>query len=129
MLKAFIGIAAVAGLVAAADMRLADAVQQGNKDAVRTLLKDKAEINAAQGDGMTALHWAAKNDDLELVKSLLAAGANPKATTRIGEITPLFLACQNGNAAMIEAMLKAGADAKAVKANGTTALMMAASSG
>ncbi len=122
-------ILAFAGLAAAGDLRLPDAVQQGNKEAVRTLLKEKADVNAAQGDGMTALHWAAKNDDLETVKALLAAGANPKVTTRLGEITPLFLACANGNAAMIEALLNAGADAKSVKANGTTALMMAATSG
>ncbi|MBZ5601879.1 MAG: ankyrin repeat domain-containing protein [Acidobacteriia bacterium] len=127
--KSFLALTAAAGLVAAGDMRIADAAQQGNKDVVKTLLKDKADVNAAQGDGMTALHWAASKDDLELVKSLLAAGANPNAKTRIGEITPLFLACTNGDAAMIQAMLNAGADAKSVKANGTTALMMAATSG
>ena len=64
-----------------------------------------------------------------MVKMLLAAGANVKAATREGAITPLFMACKNGNAAMIEALLKAGADANSVKANGTTALMTAAASG
>lgn len=127
--KTFIGIVAVAGLVAAGDLRLADAAQQGNKDAVRTLLKEKADVNAAQGDGMTALHWAADKDDLETARLLLAGGANAKAMTRIGEITPLFLAAKNGDAAMIDLLLKAGADAKSVKANGTTALMIAATSG
>ena len=130
MLKnVIIGFAAIAGMAAAADTRLADAAQQGNKELVRTLLKEKADVNGAQGDGMTALHWAANKDDLEMAKALLAAGANAKAMTRLGEITPLFMACTVGDAPMIDALLKAGADAKSVKANGTTALMMAASSG
>lgn len=111
------------------DTRLADAAMQGDKDAVRSLLKQKIDINAAHGDGATALHWAAYNDDLDMVKILLAAGANVKAATRDGAITPLFMACTNGNAPMIEAFLKAGADPKSVKANGTTALMIASASG
>src|SRR5258706_5213245 len=114
---------------AASDTRLADAAMQNDKDAVRSLLKQKADVNAAHGDGATALHWAAYNDDLELVKTLLAAGANVNAATREGAITPLFMACTNGNAAVIEALLKAGASASSVKANGTTALMLAAASG
>jgi uncharacterized protein len=114
---------------APSDTRLADAAMQGDKDAVRSLLKQKADINAAHGDGATALHWAAYNDDLDTLKLLLAAGANVKATTRDGAITPLFMACSNGNAAMIEVLLQAGADPKSVKSNGTTALMIAAASG
>ena len=121
----------MAALLAAAtgDTRLADAAMQNDKDAVRSLLKQKADVNAAHGDGATALHWAAYNDDLELVKTLLAAGANVNATTREGAITPLFMACSNGNAAVTETLLKAGANANSVKANGTTALMLAAASG
>src|SRR5215475_9311245 len=116
--KTFVGVLAAAGLTVAADTRVADAAQQGNKELVRSLLKEKADVNAAQGDGMTALHWAAQKDDVETAKLLLAAGANAKAVTRIGEITPLFMACTNGDAALIDALLKAGADAKSVKANG-----------
>lgn len=123
------GLCAAMLLSAATDTRLADAAQQGDKDAVRSLLRQKADINAAHGDGATALHWSAYNDDLEMVKILLAAGADPNVTTREGSITPLFMACTNGDAAMIEALIKAGADAKSVKSNGTTALMTAAASG
>jgi len=131
MTKSVIGGLCMAVLLAAASSytRLADAAMQGDKDAMRSLLKQKADVNSAHGDGATALHWAAYNDDLEMVKTLLAAGADVKATTREGAITPLFMACTNGNAAVIEALLKAGADAKSVKANGTTALMIAAASG
>ena len=101
----------------------------GDRAAVRSLLQQKADVNAAQGDGATALHWAASNEDLEMVKLLLAAGANVNAATRDGGITPLFMACTSGNAAIVEALLNAGASANSVKSNGTTALMTAAASG
>jgi ankyrin repeat protein len=119
----------VSALALASDARLSEAVMRGDRTAVQSLLKEGADIDGAQGDGSTALHWAAFNDDLETAKLLLAAGANVKVTTREGGITPLFMACTNGNAAIIEALLKAGADANSLKANGTTALMLAAASG
>ena len=114
---------------AGSDTRLADAAMQGDRAAVKSLLQQKAEVNAPQGDGATALHWAASNEDLEMVKLLLAAGANVNAATRDGGVTPLFMACTSGNAAIIEALLNAGASAKSAKPNGTTALMTAAASG
>ncbi|HLK69720.1 MAG TPA: ankyrin repeat domain-containing protein [Bryobacteraceae bacterium] len=121
----------MAALLAAAgpDTRLADAAMRGDKAAVRSLLKEKAPINTSQGDGATALHWAAFRDDQEMAQMLLDAGADVKAETREGSITPLFMACTNGSAGMVERLLKAGADANAVKSNGTTALMIAAASG
>ncbi|HEY6391570.1 MAG TPA: ankyrin repeat domain-containing protein [Bryobacteraceae bacterium] len=129
--KSIIGGLCMALLLSAAtsDTRLADAAMQNDKDAVRSLLRQKADVNSAHGDGATALHWAAYNDDLDMVKALLAAGANVNAATREGAITPLFMACTNGNAAVIETLLKAKADANSVKANGATALMLAAASG
>src|ERR1700722_16710676 len=114
---------------AAGEVRLADAAQQGDRAAVRDLLNQKEDVNKAQGDGMTALHWAASNDDLEMVQLLLNAGANVKAETRLGAVTPLFMACKNGNASIVEALLKAGASASAPDAHGTTPLMMAAAAG
>jgi uncharacterized protein len=113
----------------AGDARLSEAAMRGDKSAVQALLSQGVDIDGAQGDGSTALHWAAFNDDIETTKMLLAAGANVKVTTREGAITPLFMASTNGNAAIIEALLKAGADVHSVKANGTTALMLAAASG
>jgi len=78
---------------------------------------------------MTALHWAARHGDTALVKMLIAAGANVRATTRLGGYTPLLLASQIGHAQVIDALIAAGADAKGTTASGVTPLMFAAASG
>jgi ankyrin repeat protein len=108
---------------------LAEAAMQGDRETVRGLLKSGADVNSAQGDGMTALHWAASKDDVELAKMLLYAGANARATTRLGAYTPLLMAARNGNAAMIDALVRGGADPNGATSNGTTPLMLAAASG
>ena len=122
-----VGVSAM--LSAAATAPVADAAMNGDKAAVRALLKSAADVNAAQGDGMTALHWAAMNGDRELAEMLVFAGANVRATTRLGTYTPLFLASQQGHAAVISALLKAGSDVKAGTPNGTSPLMVAAAAG
>jgi ankyrin repeat protein len=116
-------------LSAAAGAPVADAAMQGNTEAVRSLLKQAADVNGAQGDGMTALHWAAMKDDADLAQLLLYAGANVRATTRIGAYTPLILAAKNGSATVMAPLLKAGADANVPTSNGATPLMLAAASG
>jgi uncharacterized protein len=108
---------------------VADAVREGNRAAVRALLDKGADVRAAQGDGMTALHWAAMNGDAEVVAMLVHAGADLKAATRIDAATPLLLAAENGHSAVVRALLDAGADANAADASGTTALMFAAGAG
>jgi ankyrin repeat protein len=108
---------------------VADAAQRGDREAVKTLLKDAADVSAAQGDGMTALHWAAMNGDAEMAQMLVIAGANVRAVTRLGSYTPLFLAARHGKAAVIPVLVKAGADPKQATATGTTPLMVAAQSG
>jgi ankyrin repeat protein len=125
-----IGALSLSALLSAAPSTpVADAAMQGNKEAVRSLLKQAADVNAAQGDGMTALHWAAMKDDADLAQTLLYAGANVKATTRIGSYTPLILAAKNGSAAVMTPLVKSGADVNAQTSNGTTPLMFAAASG
>ncbi len=126
-----VGILAVtlSVMLGAAAAPVADAAMKRDKEAVRTLLKDGADVNAAQGDGMTALHWAARNGDAELTQMLLFAGANVKASTRLGGYTPLLLAAERGHAPVIAALLAGGADAKVANALGTTPLMLAASAG
>jgi ankyrin repeat protein len=106
-----------------------DAAMHGNKDTVRALLKDGADVNTALGDGMTALHWAAQKGDVELAKMLLYAGANVKATTRVGGYTPLLIASRNGDASMVETLVTAGADPNSATTNATTALMLASANG
>lgn len=131
LIRGFCATALLCGSLAAApaDGRLADAAMNGNVDTVKLLLKQKVDVNAAQGDGTTALHWAAFRDDLDLAQLLLQSGANVKAATRNGAITPLTMAARNGSAAMVGLLLKAGADANTTSANGTTVLMDAAVSG
>ena len=112
----------------AAGPPVVDAVKSGNVEAVRALVQKRADVNIAEADGMTALHWAARNNDIESARLLVRAGANAKATTRYG-FTPLALAAQNGSAPMLELLLKAGADAKTAMPEGETTLMTAARTG
>jgi ankyrin repeat protein len=117
-----------AAVVRGAGSDVADAVMKGDTAVVRKLLLAKADVNAAQVDGATALHWAVYRDDVETADLLLKAGANVKAANREGT-TPLFMAALYGNPAMIERLLKAGADAKERGPNGETTLMFAARNG
>ena len=123
--SAFFLAAVSLSTAAAADAPLADAMEKMDRSAVRALLQRRADVNAPQVDGMTALHWAAYQDDFESVELLLRAGANVKAANRYG-ITPLTLAITNGDSAMVEALLKAGADPNTTLPGGETALMTAA---
>jgi ankyrin repeat protein len=113
----------------AAGSELADAVMKRNMQAVRALLQRKADVNARQVDGTTALHWAVRLDDLETADLLIRAGANVSVANREG-VTPLQLAAMNGNPGMLDKLLKAGADPNApLTASKDTALMMAARTG
>ena len=109
---------------------VADASMKGDTEALKTLLKQGADVNAAQPDGMTALHWAADRGDAALADMLVYAGASPAAVTRIGQYTPLHIASRAGNAAVVKILLKAGASAS-VKTNpgGATPLHLAAEAG
>jgi ankyrin repeat protein len=112
----------------AAESRLADAVEKSDRAAIRTLLKQRVEVNAPQVDGMTALHWAAYHDDVKTAKLLVAAGANVKAENRYG-VTALSMACVNGNTELVESLLGAGADPNTALRGGETVLMTAARTG
>jgi ankyrin repeat protein len=113
---------------AAGDEPFIDAVKRGDRDAVRTLLARKADVNAREPDGTTALHWAVRADDQEAIALLLRAGADANAANRYG-ITPLWLAGTNGNAAVIETLIAAGANVHAALPSGETALLVATRSG
>ncbi len=107
---------------------LADAAEKMDRVRFATLLKQRADVNATQADGMTALHWSAYHDDLPAATLLIQAGANVKVANRYA-VTPLALACTNGNAEIVELLLKAGADANTTQRGGETALMTAARTG
>src|SRR5687768_9416727 len=88
-------------LAAAPDTRVADAAMRGDTESVQSLVRGGADVNAAQGDGMTALHWTALNADLQTLDVLLHAGAATEALTRVGAYTPLHLASARGHAAVV----------------------------
>ena len=107
---------------------LADAAEKSDRTTFRMLLKQHIDVNAPQADGMTALHWAAHLDNLEIAKALAEAKANVAVTNRYG-VTPLSLACQNGNASIVELLLERGADPNTTLRGGETVLMTAARTG
>ena len=111
---------------------LIEAVRQAGPEsaaaAVTRLLDDGADVNAAEPDGTTALHWAVLRDDQDAVRQLIGAGAHADAANRYG-VTPLALAATNGSAALVEALLAAGADAETASPGGDTPLMVAARTG
>src|SRR6185312_10471042 len=107
---------------------VADAVMNQDSAQLQALLSKSADVNAAQADGTTALHWAAYHADPATAKRLLAAGANPSAHTDTG-VTPLVLACEAGSAEVVKLLLDAGADANQILSHGETPLMMAARTG
>ena len=125
-----LSLVSIVGLCGAGlNSRIADAAEAGDRAGVRSLIQQKGvDLNAAQADGMTALHWAVYRDDLETAQLLIRAKAGVKVANRYG-ITPLSLACENGDGAMVELLLNAGADANAALPGGETALMTAARTG
>ena len=125
----FFALAILRLSAAGSDTRLADAAQAQDKEAVRSLLRQKVDVNLAQPDGTTALQWAARWDDVETADALIHAGANVKTANRFGA-TPLSLAATNGSALMLEKLLTAAEDANAVLSeSGDTVLMLTARTG
>ena len=121
-----LGAGAVALLLWAAppeNSPVADAAMQGDTEAVAALIARGADVNVPQGDGMTALHWAAERADDALVRVLLDAGAEVAAVTRIGNYTPLHLAARAGGADAVEALLEAGSNPRAPTSTGSVTPM------
>lgn len=114
---------------AAPDSPVADAAQGGDIELVRQLLVQGADVNAAQGDGMSALHWAALGGHVDMIEVLLYAGANTEAITRLGAYTPLHLASRNGAGSAVAALVTGGANPDATATTGAAPLHLAAASG
>jgi ankyrin repeat protein len=109
---------------------VADAAARGDIEGVRELLRNGSDVNSPQGDGMTALHWAAQRGDSGLAEVLIFSGANVAAGTRIGRYTPLHLASRGGHLDVAQALLRAKADPNAATTNsGVTPLHLAAAAG
>jgi ankyrin repeat protein len=121
-------LAAASGVSAAADQRLVDASAARDAVGVRARLAEGVDVNAAQPDGATALHWAVYWDDLEIAALLLRAGARVDAVNELG-VSALALACENGSGRMVQALLAAGASARAARPSGETVLMSCARTG
>jgi ankyrin repeat protein len=107
---------------------LVEAAKNRDREAVRALVQKKAEIDAAEGDGTTALHWASYHDDVEMADLLIRARAKVDAANDLGA-TPLWLAAQNGSAAMVRRLLEGGANPNLALLAGETPLMVAARGG
>jgi ankyrin repeat protein len=118
-------LAPFSGALSGGDSRIAEAAKSREWETVSALSKQHVDVNAAQEDGSTALHWAAHWDDLEMADTLIRAGANASAADDLG-VTPLLVACINGNAAMVEKLLAAGANADVATSTGETPLMTCA---
>jgi ankyrin repeat protein len=121
-----LGITTVARV---ADLRVVDAAMRGDVAAVRTLVQQGVDVNAAQGDGMTALHWAAQHGDPELTALLLRSGASVTAGTRIGRHTPLHVAAKGGHHLVVRLLVDAKAEVGATTTTGAAPLHFAAASG
>ena len=111
------------------DAPMADAAMRGDAEAVRALLADGADVNAAHGDGMTGLHWVALNGNAEIARLLIGAGAALEAGTRLGAHTPLHVAARAGHGEVVEILAGAGADAAALTETGAAPLHFAAAAG
>ena len=107
---------------------IVEAVKNGDTNLVRRLISKRADINAPEADGMTALHWAAHLNDTAMAQLLMRAGAKVTMVNRY-DVTPLSLACTNGNGTLVKLFLDAGADANTSLPGGETALMTAARTG
>jgi len=121
-------LAAAALHAAPAPGAVVEAVKNRDTAALKRLMQARADVNAAEVDGTTALHWAVRLNDVPAAELLLKAGASVKAANRYG-VSPLSVACTNGNAAIVKLLLQAGADPNSALPGGETALMSAARSG
>jgi ankyrin repeat protein len=118
----------LASLAWAGESPLVNAAKNVDKDALRTLISKKVDVNAAEPDGTTALHWAAYRDDAESADLLIRAGAKVNAATDLG-VTPLYNAAENGSTAMVAKLLAAGANPNLALVAGETPVMIASRSG
>ena len=117
-----------ASLIAAERPAIVEAAKNADHATVRALIQKKVDVDAPDGDGTTALHWASYRDDLESVELLIRAGANVNAATDLGA-TPLWNASLNAKAPLVKKLLASGANPNLALLPGETPLMVASRSG
>ena len=115
--------------IATSDITVAGAAMGDDIEKVRSLLGQGADVNAAQGDGMTGLHWAASNGNPQMAEVLIRAGANLEAATRLGKHTPLHAASKAGRALVVKTLVEAGSNANATTTTGASPIHFAAAAG
>jgi len=125
-LASILGLSLVLAAATPPEAPVADAAQAGDIAQVRALLQQGADVNAAQADGLTALHWAAMNNHGDIVDVLLYAGATVRPLTRVGGYTPLHLAARAGHAEIVTKLVAGGADPNEWTSTGVTAAHFAA---
>src|ERR1700686_5321903 len=113
---------------AAADASLAGLIQAGHRDAALKMIAAGADVNAAQGDGTTPLHWAVYKIDAELTRALLQRGAKPDVINNYGS-SPLAEAVKAANAGLVKMLLDAGSNLEVPNQEGQTSLMLAPRAG
>src|SRR2546428_10916249 len=113
MLTAGLILSVTAALAAASPESIADAAMRGDRADVLAMIKQGADVNAPQGDGVTALHWASRHGDAEIVTALIAAGAHAREATRLGGDTPLHLPAERGSAPILKAPIAPGPGVRA----------------
>jgi ankyrin repeat protein len=124
----FMLVFVVSAAASAARPPLVDAAKNGDRETLRALVQKNVDVNAADADGTTALHWASYRDDLESADLLIRAGANVNAANDLGA-TPLWIASENGSAPFVKTLLHAGANPNLALLVGETPLMVASRSG
>jgi ankyrin repeat protein len=133
MQKKIVVLAAVilsaATLRAAGPASIADAAMRGDRADVLAMIKQGADVNAPQGDGVTALHWAARHGDADMIAALVAAGANARTATVVRRVYAAAPRGERGSAPIVKALLAAGSPVDARTSTGATPLMFASASG
>lgn len=105
------------------------ASRTGSIEVAQALVASGAAVNANTRDaGATALMWAIAERHTDIVRTLIAAGADVRGSTTKG-FTPLMFAARNGDVEMAKTLVAAGVDVNATGADGTHVLPYAITQG
>ncbi|KAL5608601.1 hypothetical protein FOVSG1_003282 [Fusarium oxysporum f. sp. vasinfectum] len=108
-----------------ATLPLNEAAASGDFPTVQLLLQYGEDPNHRDGDGWSAIHWAAEEGHLEIVQTLLQYGANVHSVSSYGT-SPLHCAANGGHISIVNLLLLEGADPLKSTCHGWTALHHAA---